>query len=84
VTPGLVTDCTGFLLLIPPFRDVVRNTVVRRWLGNATVVTTANPFPAGRTGAPTPPSSRPPREGEIIDVEAEVLEGDDTPTAARK
>ncbi len=33
LTPGFVTDATGFLLLLPPFRDLAAGWAWRRWGG---------------------------------------------------
>lgn len=64
VTPGVVTDALGFLLLVP----FARRLIVRRLEArlSARLVVTA-PTPGG------------PRDGGVIDAEFEVLDGDDRP-----
>ena len=42
LTPGFVTDAAGFLLLLPPFRDLAAGWAWRRWGGRA----------GGRQGGP--------------------------------
>ena len=37
VTPGFLTDAFGFLLLVPPFREIARLTVARRFAGRWTI-----------------------------------------------
>lgn len=37
LTPGFVTDGAGFLLLLPPFRDLVAGWAWRRWGGEVNV-----------------------------------------------
>ena len=37
VTPGFLTDAVGFLLLVPPVREVARRTVSRRFAGRWTI-----------------------------------------------
>ncbi len=37
LTPGFVTDATGFLLLLPPFRDLAAGWAWRRWGGEGGV-----------------------------------------------
>jgi len=54
VTPGLLTDCTGFLLLVPPFRKAVRSALARHLVGSATVVTPGFSFSGRPSGAPPP------------------------------
>lgn len=74
VTPGLLTDCVGFLLLIPPFRAVVRKALTKTLLGQAVDSRQGFSFSAGRargesTGRPSNSS-----QSEIIDVEAERVD----------
>ncbi len=47
LTPGFVTDGLGVLLLIPPTRVIVRNTLMKRFKSRVQVV---SPFSAGRFG----------------------------------
>jgi UPF0716 protein FxsA len=37
IIPGFVTDALGLLLLLPPVRHLVRNLLVRRWVGRGTL-----------------------------------------------
>lgn len=77
VTPGLLTDSIGFMLLIPSFRDLLRRKLVSRFLGD------------GVGGGPVIFSSRSNfvktrRHGEggddeVIDVQANEVELDDGP-----
>jgi UPF0716 family protein affecting phage T7 exclusion len=36
VTPGIITDCVGFTLLIPRFRQMVRRRIVKRLRAHVT------------------------------------------------
>ena len=56
ITHGIITDCIGFLLLIPPARAAVRNRLKSRFRGKFTIV--------------DPPGGSPPRRDDFIDVEA--------------
>jgi len=64
VTPGIITDCLGFLLLIPPARAVVRNHLKRRFRGKFKVV--------GTSEARMPPVD----DDNLIDVEARSTDGE--------
>jgi len=68
LTPGLLTDATGFLLLVPPVR---RAAAVRalRWLQGRTRIVVAS----GPTGGPRPEA---PAGPDVLDVEFEVEEED--------
>lgn len=59
ISPGFITDTIGFLLLLPPVRDLVYRIVSRRFARRFTVVTTG--FQSRREVI----------EGEIIDVDPE-------------
>lgn len=80
ITPGLLTDMTGFLLLIPPLRHRLA-----RWTGSAVRrrVVVAGPGrpprrPAGSPGArPTSPPGTGGSDDTVIDAEFEVVERDD-------
>ncbi len=63
ISPGFITDTLGFLLLLPPVRDLIYRIVSRRFVSKVTVVT---------SGFQPPP--RETIEGEIIDVEPEDYE----------
>ena len=72
VTPGVLTDITGFLLLIPPTRRVVAEQVMKRVKhkmedGSLRVVSSGGPG-FGFGGGP----ARPP--GAVIDGEAEEVD----------
>jgi len=74
ITPGLLTDTVGFLLLIAPARRVIRDLLIRRFRQHLTVVT-----PMGRSRGGPAPSGGPPTEGtagdhEAIDVPGRVIE----------
>ena len=56
ITPGIITDCIGFLLLIPPARAAVRNRLKTRFRGKFTIID------------PTNANRRP--HDDLIDVEA--------------
>lgn len=71
ITPGVLTDAVGFLLLFPPFRLIVRTLIKQRISVRTNFVFTEgqNPFPNGNAG-PTQQSPRFDDRGqEIIDVE---------------
>lgn len=65
ISPGFITDTLGFLLLLPPVRDLIYRLVSKRFMSRVTVVTSG--FRAPGSGAP----SRDVIEGEIIDVDPE-------------
>ena len=64
LTPGFLTDAIGFLILIPPIRAIVRNSLARRLKGKIKVVTPG--FPP-ETGEETRPPSKL-DDGKVIDV----------------
>jgi UPF0716 protein FxsA len=72
LTPGLLTDLTGFLLLLPPVRRRAAAAVMR-WAGTRMTVVT----PAGRP-APSRPAGGPGEPGgEAIDVDFTVRDAAD-------
>lgn len=64
LTPGFLTDAVGFLLLVPPFRAVVRNFFAERLKGKIKVV--APGFPPRPQEEAKPPSKL--DDGNVIDV----------------
>lgn len=62
ITPGVLTDVVGFLLLLPPVRRGAR-AGLHRWLGHRAVVQSTGVWTTG--GQARSPAGR----GEIIDVE---------------
>lgn len=75
VTPGLLTDLTGLLLLVPPVRAVARKRL-KAWFkrkltsGRVVVSSFGSPFGQGMAG-----------QGDIIDVEPVHEPYDDDPSA---
>ena len=73
LTPGLLTDLTGFALLIPP----LRSRLVRRlegWLARrVTRVSRGTGAPPADRPRPTDPPRVSPTVGEVIEVEATVV-----------
>lgn len=63
ISPGFITDTLGFLLLVPPVRDVIHRVVSKRLSGRMTVVTSGGARGSG-SRSPSPSSD------EVIDVEA--------------
>lgn len=63
ISPGFITDALGFLLLVPPVRDVIHRVVSTRLTDRMTVIT-----PGGGTGMPGRPGPTP--SDEVIDIEA--------------
>lgn len=63
ISPGFITDTLGFLLLLPPVRDLIYRVVSKRLMSRMTVVT---------TGFQT--SSRGTIQGEVIDIDPEDYE----------
>ena len=49
LTPGFLTDLTGFALLVPPVRAAIRDSLKKRFASSITVVPPTGP------GGPTPP-----------------------------
>ena len=81
LAPGLLTDCLGFLLLVPPIRRAVGVWGLRRMLaaGSIHVSTYSNtdrspPEQQRRTGAPPNPGRQPSARGPVIDGEFERLD----------
>lgn len=74
LTPGLLTDCAGFLLLIPPFRVSVRKSLAKRLIGQAAGSQHGFSFTVGDVGRET--GTRPPAESgsDVIDVEGERVD----------
>ena len=71
ITPGLITDCFGFILLIPPFRSVIREILKKSLLANAQthIFTSGASFSAGM-GQGVPPRTE---NGDVI-IDAEGAE----------
>lgn len=65
ISPGFITDVLGFLLLLPPVRDLVYRFVSRRFTGRMAV------FSSGRSTSRTGQSTY---TEEIIDVEGHEIE----------
>jgi UPF0716 protein FxsA len=77
LTPGFLTDAIGFAMLIPPVRAVVRQFAGRYLKGrvNVSVSGMGVNVGAGNDAAAAPrskPISKPPLDGPVIDVDAEV------------
>ena len=64
LTPGLLTDLVGFTLLIPAGRELIRRTVLKRYIGNFNVQVASQGF-----GQPTADTRRS-IDPNTIDVEA--------------
>jgi UPF0716 protein FxsA len=60
ISPGFITDILGFLLLMPPVRDVVYRIVSKRISGRVTIFTDSSP-----TGSPESMTN----QQDVIDVE---------------
>jgi UPF0716 protein FxsA len=64
VTPGLMTDAAGFVLLVPPTRALVRG-LVKRWIRARIAAGEARFWQAGwRPISDEPPPGAPPLEGD--------------------
>ncbi len=81
LTPGLITDIAGFLLLVPAVRRAVRRWLVARFSARMVLVTPGGAGPsAGATGAsgrarPSPGGGpRRPSDPDVVDAEFEVKE----------
>ncbi len=62
VTPGIITDVIGFLLLLPPARAIVRNRLKARFRAKFTTINIAG--------------MRPPDDDDFIDVQAHSPDDD--------
>ena len=71
ISPGLVGDTMGLLLLIPQLRHLIRHTISARVLGSSTIVVRRSRTSA-TTAEPRPPSG----PGKIIEGEWERLDED--------
>jgi len=60
ISPGFITDTLGFLLLLPPVRDILYRIISKRFSRRFTVIT---------TGIQT----REVIEGDVIDVDPDLL-----------
>lgn len=91
ITPGVLTDITGLLLLMPPVRRRVADWIQRRFFPNGTAFSTFTQAAAGAPGRPNVRAqafhfdfvSAPRQRVEVVDhgpapeaKEPEVLEGD--------
>jgi UPF0716 protein FxsA len=65
LTPGLLTDAVGFLLLIPPGRELIRRTVLKSFVGRFQVTVINPDIDGDANGRRLNPNQR------TIDVEAE-------------
>lgn len=76
ITPGLLTDCVGFSLLIPPVRTLLGRLVTRWFLSETAVRFSAQPWPqdAPSDDAPSEPASPSVR---VIEPESEPREPND-------
>jgi len=66
LTPGLLTDVAGFLLLVPPARAVIRRAIAVR-LGKRFLM-----GPLGAGGAPQEPPRQPGPSDDVVDAEYTV------------
>ena len=53
LTPGLLTDFVGFMLLIPAGRELIRRTVLKRYIGRFKVQVATSGFGPQRQDANT-------------------------------
>lgn len=67
LTPGFLTDTVGFLLLLPPFRAVLRGRLATYLKSKIQIVSPATMPGAGP--APDQIPAPPPGKGKVIDVE---------------
>lgn len=77
LTPGFLTDAIGFAMLIPPVRAVIRQFAGRYLKNRVNVSVTGMGVDLGAGSSPgndptAAPRSKPPLNGPVIDVEAEV------------
>ncbi|RCK19721.1 FxsA family protein [Thalassospira lucentensis] len=91
LTPGFVTDTMGFLLLIPPLRQVVGAKLIMKLVQSGNIRTNfgGGAGGAGHPGGPGGPgrtgggqNSRRPGRGPIIDGDFEDVSPDDKPSSA--
>jgi UPF0716 protein FxsA len=71
VSPGLISDALGVLLLIPQLRQLIRHSISARILGSSTLVVRRSRT-STTTGEPRPPSG----PGKIIEGDWERLDED--------
>ena len=70
LTPGILTDSFGFLLLIPPVRQIIAKWCLKRFVSSASVHVHMSGMDPGRPDqheAPPRPSSSPAAGGPVID-----------------
>ncbi len=72
ITPGLLTDSVGFLLLVPPARRLIRRWI-GQWARRHVQMTTEMHVDRGPFGPGPPPGPDP----DVIDVSATPLDDDD-------
>jgi len=70
VTPGVLTDIVGLLLLVPPVRGLLRG-YLTKWFKRHVVV-----MPPGANPHGGPPGSRGAGRGDFVDVDAHSTEAD--------
>ena len=68
ITPGFITDALGFLLLVPPFRDLLRQRLARSNAFNATY------FNTDYTEFHDNKRHHKPHDPDVIDVEYETVD----------
>ena len=77
VTPGLFTDCVGFLLLIPPIRRAIGRFAARRIAASSRFTVYRSGMGMGPDGlGPGGRGPAPSRRGPVIEGEAEEIGGD--------
>ena len=78
LTPGLVTDTLGFLLVIPPTRYVIR-AAIKRWIVRPYLDKKTGGFATGNVytfGFPNPSEAEGGVDREVYDVDAEFTDVD--------
>ena len=78
LTPGLVTDTLGFLLVIPPTRYVIR-AAIKRWVVTPYLDSKTGGFATGNVytfGFPNPSEAQGGTNREVYDVDAEFTDVD--------
>ena len=70
LTPGVLSDILGVLLLLPPTRALVRGVMARTLLGRLAVITPAGPFRP--SSGPPPRGPRPPSDDVVEGTASEV------------